>query len=130
MKYITIIHQDSHGLVAEISELLGLNHINIDKINAQAAHGMADIRLFTSDIDNTLAILNESGYQAFSYENVLVCIEDKPGALGMVSRTLSESSIDIRGITMIRQGDGFNIVAITTDDDEKTRHVLKDRLVS
>jgi hypothetical protein len=124
-----IIHKDRKGLVAEISELLGQNNINIDSINAHSEFGFAGIRLFTSDNDLALSILTESGFKAVPDKNILVRIDDVPGALGRISRTLSESNINIRAITMIEQSKGSNIVAIVTDQDAKTREILKNVLV-
>ncbi len=129
MKYIMIINKDRKGLVAEISELLGQNEINIDSINARSEGGVAEIRLFTSDNFKSLSILNESGLKAVSDENILVRIDDKPGSLGRISRTLSENNIDIRGISMIEQNEGKNIVAIVTDKDAKARKILNNILV-
>ena len=129
MKYIMVINKDRKGLVAEISELLGQHKINIDSINANSEGGFAQIRLFTPDNDRVLSILNESGFKAVSDENILMRIEDTPGALGRISRTLSENDIDIRAITMIEQNQGSNIVAIVTDQDERARKILKDALV-
>lgn len=129
MKYIMVINKDRKGLVAEISELLGQHKINIDSINANSEGGFAQIRLLTPDNDRVLSILNESGLKAVSDENILVRIDDTPGALGRISRTLSENNIDIRAITMIEQNQGSNIVAIVTDQDEKARKILKDALV-
>ncbi len=124
-----IINKDRKGLVAEISELLGKKSINIDSIDAHSEKGVAQIRLFTSDNDMALSILNESGFKAVPDENILVRIDDKPGALAQVSRTLSESSIDIRAITMIEQSEGANIVAIVTDQDDRAREILSHALV-
>ncbi len=129
MKYIMIINKDRKGLVAEISELLGQNEINIDSINARSEKGVAEIRLFTSDNYKALSILNESGLKAVSDENILVRINDKPGSLGRISRTLSENNIDIRGISMIEQNEGKNIVAIVTNKDDEARKILNNILV-
>jgi hypothetical protein len=129
MKDIVIISKDRKGLVAEISEFLGSSEINIDFINARSKQGIAEIRLTTSDNDRSLSILNEAGFKAVSDENILVRVDDAPGRLGRISRTLSENNIDIRGIAMIEQNQGFNIVSIITDNDAKTRQILKDVLV-
>jgi hypothetical protein len=129
MKYIMIIHKDRKGLVTEISELLGQHNINIDQINANSETGFASIKLFTSDNDLALSILTEAEFKAVPDENILVRIDDVPGALGRISRTLSESNINIRGITMIEQNQGSNIVAIVTDQDVKARKILKEALV-
>ena len=130
MKYILVINKDRKGLVAQISELLGQHNINIDSIHANSEGGFAKIRLFTPDNTMALSILNESGFKAVPDENILVRIEDTPGALGRISRTLSENDIDIRAITMIEQNLGSNIVAIVTDQDERARTILQDSLVT
>ncbi len=129
MNNIMIISKDRKGLVAEITELLGFNKININTINARSEQGIAEIRLSTSDNDRSLSVLNEAGIKAVSDENILVRVDDAPGTLGQISRTLSKSSIDIRGISMLEQNHGFNIVSIITDNDATTRQVLKDILV-
>ena len=129
MKYIMIINKDRKGLVAEISELLGHHNININSIGAHSEHGFAQIRLYTSDNDKALSILNESGFKSVPDEHILVRLDDKPGALGRISHTLSENNINIRNITMIEQNEGSTIVAIVTDNDTKTSEILNEALV-
>ena len=57
-------------------------------------------------------------------------IEDTPGALAKISRALAEKGVDIRGINMIQQNKGFNVVAISSNMDEKTKTILTDILVN
>ena len=54
MKYIMIINKDRKGLMAEISEILGQNKININSIEAHSENGLAQFRLETSDNDRSL----------------------------------------------------------------------------
>ncbi|SLM29655.1 putative Acetolactate synthase, small subunit [Desulfamplus magnetovallimortis] len=130
MKFIMIVHRDSKGLVAQISELLGVKDINIDRIDAFSENGLARIKLHTSDNDMALNILNEAGYRAVPDNNILLKIEDRPGALARTSRLLSDNDIDIRSITMIERNQGENVVAIVTDNDEKARAILKESLLT
>lgn len=130
MKYIMIIAKDRKGLLTEISELMGQHGINIDSINAHSENGCAQIKLVTADNDTALSILNESGFKAVPNENILVMIKDTPGALGRISRTLTENDINIRAITMIEQNQGTNIVAIVTDEDERAREILSHAVVT
>lgn len=130
MSFITILHRDKKGLVADISELLEQENINIDKIHAVVKGKTAEIILFTQQIDPALKSLVENGYTAISSENILVRVKDRPGALAAISRRLSDSNIDIRGITMVNCDLGENIIAIATDQDETARELLKDLLIS
>lgn len=102
MNFIRIVHQDSKGLVARISEILGLKNINIDKINAYSKKGFAVIQLYTPENDRALSVLNEAGYRAVPDENILVRIADRPGELARISRLLYDDDVDIRSISTLR----------------------------
>jgi hypothetical protein len=130
MKIITIIHENRTGLIAELTELLETAGINIDRIHALSDDKRAEIRITTSDYTKTLSMLNAAGYKAIPMENILVRVEDRPGALARLSRRLSDEAIDIRGITMVQQFDGYTLVTITTDNDIRAREVLADILVA
>jgi hypothetical protein len=130
MSFITILHKDKKGLVADISELLERQGINIDKIHAVVKEKTAEIILVTEQIDKALKALVDNGYTAISSENILVRVKDRPGALAAISRRLSDSNIDIRGITMVNCDIQENIIAISTDQDDKARTLLKDLLIS
>lgn len=130
MKFITIIHEDRTGLIAELTELLEKADINIDRIQALSDDKKAEIRITTSDYTKTLVVLNSAGYKAIPMENILVRVEDRPGALARISRRLSDNAIDIRGITMVQQFEGYTVVTITTDNDDRAREVLSDILVA
>lgn len=130
MKFITIIHEDRIGLIAELTELLEAQGINIDRIDAISGDRTATIRITTSDYTKTLAVLNASGYRALPMETILVRVDDRPGALARISRQLSDHAIDIRGITMVQQFEGYTVVSITTDNDDRARGVLAPILVT
>lgn len=129
MNFIRIVHQDSKGLVARISEILGLKNINIDKINAYSKKGFAVIQLYTPENDRALSVLNEAGYRAVPDENILVRIADRPGELARISRLLYDDDVDIRSITMMELGETENVVAIVTDKDGKAKIILKPFLI-
>jgi len=130
MSFITILHRDKKGLVADISELLEQQNINIDKIHAVVKKNTAEIILFTRQLDQALKALIDNGYTAISSENILVRVKDRPGALAAISRRLSDNEIDIRGITMVNCDINENIIAIATDQDKKARSLLQELLIS
>ena len=130
MKTITIISKDYTGLMADVTELLTAKQINISSITAELIDTDAFIRLQTEQRTDALKILTEAGFNAVSQDSVIVRIADTPGALAKISRTLAENGIDIRGINMIQQNEGFNVVAISSNQEDKTRDILKEMLVN
>jgi hypothetical protein len=129
MKVITVVAKDYRGLIADISECLTENHINIVSIDADLADTTALVRIRTDNNDSAFNLLNEKGFKLVSRAGLLVKVKDEPGALAKIARRLAQSNIDIRGMNMVEQHDGANIVAISCHDEEKAKQVLSDILV-
>ena len=129
MKRITVIADDRKGLIADLSERLEKDGININAIDAIEEDGTAFIALDVDQYDQALALLRDSEFQAVPDEVVVVRIDDRPGGLAQVSRQLSEADVSIRGMTMLQRQSGWCAVAIATDNNERTREILKDVLL-
>lgn len=129
MKRITVIATDRKGLMAELSEKLEANGINIVSIDAIEEDGTTFIALSVDKYDEALALLRETEFQAIPDEVLVVRIDDKPGGLANVSRRLAEADIGIRGMTMLQRHSGWCAVAVTTDDNDRALEVLKDLLL-
>ncbi len=129
MKIITVVTKDYRGLIADITECLTENQINIVSIDADLADTTALVRICTDNNENAFNVLNDKGFKLVSRAGILVKVKDEPGALAKISRRLAESNVDIRGMNMVEQHDGANIVSISCHDEEKAKEVLKDILV-
>lgn len=129
MKRITVIATDRKGLIADLSEKLEANGINIIAIDAIEEDGTAFIALNVDKYDEALALLRETEFQAVPDEVIVVRIEDRPGGLAQVSRRLSEADISIRGMTMLQRDAGWCAVAVTTDDNDRALEILHDLLL-
>ncbi|PLX71741.1 MAG: hypothetical protein C0602_00660 [Denitrovibrio sp.] len=130
MKTITIVSKDYTGLVADITELLTANRIYISSITAEKVGADALIRLLTEQYENAIRVLNEADFHAVGEGAVLVRVVNKPGTLAAISRKLAENSVDIKGINMIQQNEGYNVLAITSDVDDDVREILGDILIN
>ncbi|MFQ3196341.1 MAG: hypothetical protein ACI8R9_000004 [Paraglaciecola sp.] len=124
MKNITIVTKNYTGLIADITEVLSQARLNIEAIYAEKVESTALVKLKSCDADKAYQVLCDAGYHVVSRAGLLVRVIDESGALAKISRSLAEHKIDIRGINMIEQHDGFNIVAISCSDSDKAREVL------
>lgn len=129
MKRITVVAADRKGLIAELSELLEHNGINIDSIEAEEKNGTAYIALGVDRYDETLTLLRDSEYQAVPEEVLVIRIEDRPGGLAQVARRLAEGDVGIRAITMLQRNNGSCAVAVATDDNQASREILANVLM-
>jgi hypothetical protein len=129
MRTITIVTQDRLGLMADVTELLAASSINIESIEASKIDSTALLKIISDDADSAYQLLVDAGYHVVSQAGLLVRLKDEPGALARVSRTLAENSIDIRGVNIVDQHDGYELVAISCCDSEKAKTVLADIIV-
>ncbi|MBL69849.1 MAG: hypothetical protein CMO74_15635 [Verrucomicrobiales bacterium] len=129
MKQITIVTESRRGLTADIAALLAREEINIETLNALEVEG-ADVLLMTVDQYNrALMVLRDAGYPAVTEDALLVRLEDEPGALAKVAMDFKEADIPVRSIRIIRRSQGWGIIAISTDQVEAARKLLKDSLI-
>lgn len=124
MKSLRIILPNRPGLLAEIAELLAARSINVDDLSVETHGEGALVRLSVEEPDMALAALTESGYQAVTDDVLLARIEDRPGALAALSRTLADAHINIRSVHHVRRDGGFAVVAVSTDSDDRARDLL------
>ncbi len=129
MRTITIVAQDRLGLMADVTELLAGSTINIESIQASKVDSTALIKIISDDADSAYTLLVDAGFHVVSQAGLLVRLKDEPGALARVSRTLAENNIDIRGVNIVDQHDGYELVAISCCDSEKAKEVLSDIVV-
>lgn len=130
MRNITIVSKDYTGLIADITELLSQSSINIETIEAEKFDLTALVKLTSDDAEQAYKVLTDAGFHVVSRAGLLVRLKDESGALAQISRTLAESDIDIRGINMVEQHDGYRIVALSCSDDDSARSILGDLVLS
>ena len=129
MRRIIIVAKDYTGLIADITEKLCDRSINIESIEAEKIDTTALIRIVSDDADAAYQVLTDAGYHVVSHAGLLVKLKDESGALAKVSRQLAEEKIDIRGINMVEQHDGFRIVAVSCSDSENARRILGESVI-
>jgi hypothetical protein len=92
------LHLDDHpGELARIGELLGRAGVNIDGFCAvTSGGGQAEVHVLVDDLSPAFGALADSGITVASEQEVVVVnLQDRPGALGEVSRKLGEAGVNI-----------------------------------
>ena len=130
MRQLTIVSRNYQDLVADITELLAINEIDIRNIDSHLAGQDAYIKLVVSSYDKSLTLLTQAGYNAVSDDSVLLRVIDRPGSLARISREIADHGINTRAITMLHNDNGYTVAAISTDCNSKVREIFQDSLVS
>ena len=131
MKQITVVAQNRPGVVAEITEALASEDINIETLTADG-HAETGVIILTVDrYDDALNVLSRlPDIKALTEDVILVRLDDKPGALAKIARRFKDVDINLRSIRIIRSEQGQSLAAICTDRTEEAIGLVKDILIS
>lgn len=127
---ITLVTNDRPGLLAEITGILAAKEVNIRSVVAQSVGANGILHIDVEDADDALSVLAAAGYNAVTDEVLLVRVEDRAGALADLSRRLMESDVAIRALNMVQRGEGWAVVAVSTDDNAAARKLFAESLIS
>lgn len=95
-KDLVIIPEDHPGELARIGEVAGAAGLNIEAVSAFTGGGKGIIHVLVDDDERALEVFSEAGFDVKAARNVVVVpVENKPGELGRICRTLADAEINI-----------------------------------
>ena len=95
-KNLTITLEDRPGILAELGEALGGAGVNIDGFCGWASGGTGTLHLLVEDAAAARSALEQAGFQVTAERDVLVVnIEDRPGALGVIARRVAGADVSL-----------------------------------
>ena len=121
---LTVILKDRPGELARLGEAVGSAGVNIEGMCAMTGEGSGVIHVLVADEVAARAheALEEAGLGVADEREVLVIdVENRPGSLGELARTLGEASVNIE-LAYTTFG-GIRLV-VATDDLESARAAL------
>ena len=95
-KNLTITLEDRPGILAELGEALGGAGVNIEGFCGWASGGTGTLHLLVEDAAAARSALEQAGFQVTADRDVLVVnIEDRPGALGVIARRVAGADVSL-----------------------------------
>jgi len=122
-KDLTVVLQDRPGELARLGQATGEAGVNLQGMCAFTGEGRGIIHILVDDAKAAVArrALEEAGMGVADEREVLVVdIEDRPGTLGELARSLAEASVNIE---LAYTTFGVKLV-IVTDDIDSARAAL------
>jgi hypothetical protein len=95
-KNLTIALEDRPGILADLGEALGGAGINIEGFCGYASEGRGTLHLLVEDPAAARGALEGAGFEVQEERDVLVVdIEDRPGALGVIARRIATADVSL-----------------------------------
>jgi hypothetical protein len=95
-KDLTVALEDRPGILAQLGEALGVAGVNIEGFCGYTSGGRGIIHLLVDDAAKARGALEGSGIDVQDEREVLVVdIEDRPGALGVIARRIANADVNL-----------------------------------
>ena len=126
---IIVMARDEVGVIADISQTLADESINVESINAQVTGEEVTIVLTTDRSDHALYILNQAGFKAVSDDALVLRLTDEPGALAGVAGSLKDAGINIESMHILSRQAGYAMIALKTDNRAQAIEAIGSELI-
>jgi hypothetical protein len=131
MKEITVLVPNKIGVLAEVTDELGKNGVNIVSISAMGIGDVGVIRLITSDERSAMNILTKyiatkkERYEVKLADVIIVSIPDKAGELAKICKRLSKLGINIETVYLLKREAGIAELIIRPEKVDEALRELK-----
>jgi len=123
---ISIFLENKSGRLAEVTDLLARNNINIRALSLADTADFGIFRLIVSDPGRAAALLKDNGFTLGRNEVVAVVVPDRPGGLAGILGTLQGKGINVEYMyAFVQKSAGNAIIIFRFDELEKAIEVLR-----
>ncbi|MBE7056873.1 MAG: acetolactate synthase [Ruminococcaceae bacterium] len=125
VKQISVFLENKEGRLAEVTRVMGENHIDISAISIADTTNFGILRMVVGNPVKAEAVLKEHGYAVRITSVLVIAVEDIPGNLSMALDTLDKNSIAVDYIyASMGRTDNRALVVLKVSDMETAMDLL------
>jgi hypothetical protein len=125
-RQLSVSVENKRGALAELCSKLAEKAINIVGLMVPDQLGLAPVRLVVDSRDTAKRVFDALGLQYTEEEVIAAHLSDKPGALGKLTRKLTDHNIDIKyAYGSILKGAGKATIILAVSDVAAAAKVVK-----
>ena len=98
LKQISVFLENTKGRLAEVTDLLGREGINLRALTLADTKDFGILRLVVDDPEKALSLLGKAGFTAKVTEVIGIEVDDSPGGLAAVLNLLKAEEVNIEYI--------------------------------
>ena len=126
VKQISIFLENKSGRLAQVTQILAKNSINIRALSLADTADFGILRIIVNDVEKASNILKSEGYTLGETEVVAVEVPDKPGGLAGILKPLWDAGLDVEYMYAFVQSSGQNAIMILRfENPDKAIEVFK-----
>jgi hypothetical protein len=126
VEQISIFLENKSGRLAEVTEVLSKNGVNIRALSLADTADFGILRLIVNDPEKTKKVLKEDGFTVAKNEVVAVVVPDRPGGLADILKTLKGKAINVEYMyAFVQKSEGNAILIFRFDNVEHAIESLR-----
>lgn len=124
MQRIIVTVENEVGVLANITEVLAKEDINLASINTEGRGDSGLVILTTEECDRALHALMNAGYRAVTDDALIIKLRDEPGALAKVAARFRDAAVNIQSLHLLNRHGDYATVVLTADDRARAEALL------
>jgi hypothetical protein len=126
VQQISIFLENKSGRLADVTDLLAKNGINIRALSLADTADFGILRLIVNDTARTIAVLKDHGFTTGKNEVVAALVPDQPGGLASILGALQGKGINVEYMyAFVQKSEGNAVLIFRFDDIEKAIETLQ-----
>lgn len=126
VKQISVFLENKAGRLAEATQILGDNDINIQALAIADTADFGVLRMIVNDPGKAMAILKKAGFTVSETDVIAMEVSDRPGGLAEVLQLMTGRDINIEYLYCFIEKSGESaIVVLRVEDIEKAKRILE-----
>jgi hypothetical protein len=111
--------------MATLAEALASRGVDLRAIGGGGIGDSGHVIMTTADDDTTRKVLDEGGYTYIEGESILAEVDDKPGGMARIARSLADAGVNIYGHLFLGRWGDRAMFAFVVDNPEQARPILE-----
>lgn len=125
VEQISIFLENKSGRLAEVTDILARNGINIRAMSLADSADFGIFRLIVNDPEKTLSVLKESGFTVSRNDVVAVVLPDQQGGLATILALLQNRKINVEYMyAFVQKSEGNAVLIFRFDEIEQAIDTL------
>lgn len=126
VEQISIFLENKSGRLAEVTDILARNGINLRALSLADTADFGIFRLIVNDTEKAVTLLKNNGFTIAKNEVVAVEVPDRPGGLAGILAALQGKSINVEYMyAFVQKSEGNAVLIFRFDDIEKAIDALR-----
>ena len=125
IKQISIFIENKPGRLAEITDIIAKNNINLRALSIADTANFGILRIIAEEASKAEKILKDNGIAVSITSVISICVQDRPGGLAEILKKLAEHNIDVGYMyAFVSKQSGEAYVIMRIEEDFRAMEIL------